>query len=260
MLEVENIFNLSIEQTQQRRKSSVKEPSMSYTNKAIMTFMESISKMNEGVLVPSKLKDIEVSETEATSLMPAKSDLFSFYKMLNNVKHDLFSTSKYLSAFNRKGSFSQNGSGQNSGRTSPSPTSRRPSSTAGMYGIPNLTNGSGTSPNSSRTLQTPTFLPLDRRNSNGYLDSSPETPINNNFLSPTSPNIPLIRATSLNTLLLSNDFDDLSPTDVSTEEQVEHVTACFNHHLSALYTILGHFTRGADFILDRYQKETENGF
>ena len=90
-LEVEDIYAIGEERS--RRRSSTKEP-ISYTNRAIDRFAEAINAMNEAVLVPSKLKDIEVSESEANDILDfdiaPKTDLYQYYSMLNNVKDDLF--------------------------------------------------------------------------------------------------------------------------------------------------------------------------
>lgn len=90
-LEVEDIYAEGAERS--RRRSSTKEP-ISYTNRAIDRFTEAINSMNEAVLVPSKLKDIEVSDSEANDVLDfdiaPKTDLHQYYSMLNNVKDDLF--------------------------------------------------------------------------------------------------------------------------------------------------------------------------
>jgi len=91
-LEVEDIYAIGEERS--RRRSSTKEP-LSYTNRAIDRFTEAINSMNSAVLLPSKLKDIEVSESEANEMLEfdiaPKTDLYQYYTMLNNVKDDLFS-------------------------------------------------------------------------------------------------------------------------------------------------------------------------
>ena len=90
-LEVEDIYAIGEERS--RRRSSTKEP-ISYTNRAIDRFAEAINAMNEAVLVPSKLKDIEVSIEESNEVLEfdiaPKTDLYQYYSMLNSVKDDLF--------------------------------------------------------------------------------------------------------------------------------------------------------------------------
>lgn len=269
-LEVEDIFALSAEQTS-RRKSTSKEP-LNYTNRAIMTFVEAVAKMNEAVLVPSKLRDIEVRESDSLTLMPINSDLYSFFQMLNNAHQDLFSSSNFQSAF--MPAASANNSGQNSGRVTPTHSMSRRSSGIGMYGqlsVPasngSLTNGT----NGSRTLAPPSSLLFERKLSQHSLngDSSPDLlagtapPPPPALLSPSSLSpLPLLsfnsRAASFNSLLAAVAGPDEGVEPSGSEERVQTITTCFMHHLTALYTILGHFTRGANYITRRYQEETED--
>ncbi|KAJ6218857.1 hypothetical protein RDWZM_004669 [Blomia tropicalis] len=250
-LEVEDIFAIGAAQ-QSRRKSSLKEP-LNYTNRAITTFVESVTKMNESVLIPSKLRDVEVRDMDATSLMPVNSDLYSFYQMLNSVKQDLFSNSKFNGSFMLGNS--TNNSGSNSGRVTPTGSNGR--------------------------LVPPTSLALERRLSTSYMlngggggDLSPDFALNSPsptipmitptvtttalLLSPSSPSSPSpfgYRAESMSNLLAAIGYDECESTN--SEERVQQITSCFTHHLNALYTILGHFTRGANYITRRYQEETQ---
>lgn len=273
-LEVDDIFAIGAEQTS-RRKSAVGRDSLNinFTNRAITAFMESVAKMNEAVLVPSKLRDIEVRDCDVTSLMAPNSDLYSFYQMLNTVKQDLYSNTKYQSAFGIDPRSSTN-SGQNSGRVTPTGGMSRRSSSINMYGSsPSTPVLSPTGNGSSRSLMPPNTLSFERKLSfNGDL-SSPVSPdqltssthsngngSSGNLLSPSSP-LPLLlgpRTESLNSLLAGMGVDESEPT--SSEERVAQITSCFMHHLSALYTILGHFTRSAVYITRRYQEETEDLF
>lgn len=286
-LEVEDIFAIGAEQ-QSRRKSSAKEP-LSYTNRAITSFMESVVKMNEAVLVPSKLRDIEVRECDATNMMPVNSDLYSFFQMLNTVRQDLFSNSKYHSAFLvANGNPSGNNSGQNSGRVTPTGSLSRRASTNGMYGQGGSPASTPTSPMSNgngRTLMPPNTLSFERKLSSSCSlssDLSPDLMSNsthsngngitngNSLLSPNSilspgsiSPVPLglgSRSTSLSSLLAAVSLDSDQSEVCSSEERVQQITSCFAHHLSALYTILGHFSRSANYITRRYQEETEGLF
>ncbi|KAI2798311.1 hypothetical protein BLOT_014971 [Blomia tropicalis] len=274
-LEVEDIFAIGAAQ-QSRRKSSLKEP-LNYTNRAITTFVESVTKMNESVLIPSKLRDVEVRDMDATSLMPVNSDLYSFYQMLNSVKQDLFSNSKFNGSFMLGNS--TNNSGSNSGRVTPTGSLSRRASTIGMYGSSSPT--STPVPNSNGRLVPPTSLALERRLSTSYMlngggggDLSPDFALNSPsptipmitptvtttalLLSPSSPSSPSpfgYRAESMSNLLAAIGYDECESTN--SEERVQQITSCFTYHLNALYTILGHFTRGANYITRRYQEETQ---
>ncbi|KAH9398798.1 hypothetical protein TYRP_018609 [Tyrophagus putrescentiae] len=288
-LEVDDIFAIGAEQTS-RRKSFVSKdaPSTNCTSRAIATFMEAVGKMNEAVLVPSKLRDIEVPETDVSSLMPLNSDLFSFYTMLNTVRHELFSNNKYQNAF---GVFPASGSnsGQNSGRVTPTGGLSRRASAINMYG----TGTGGGSPLASptspvagngRMLAPPATLSFERKLSNSSSFSgdllSPELSLSlavgggcangngngasngNGFLSPSSP-VPLSlgsRTASLSSLLAAIGLDDGPDGPIGCDDRVAQITSCFMHHLTALYTILGHFTRAANYITRRYKEETEDIF
>lgn len=268
-LEVEDIFAISAEQ-QSRRKSTSKEP-LNYTNRALMSFVEAVEKMNEAVLVPSKLRDIEVRECDVSSLMPINSDLYSFFQMLNNARQDLFSSSNYQNTF--MPAASANNSGQNSGRVTPTTSLSRRASAICMYGN-SPSNGNGTNSiiagattnSTARTLMPPNFF-YERKMSSNSLSGeiSPDilngtnSTIANSVLTPTSisPLSFVSRTASLNSLLAAVGGDDgTEPT--SSEERVQQITTCFMHHLTALYTILGHFTRSANYITKRYKEETDD--
>ncbi|XP_054160140.1 uncharacterized protein DDB_G0287625-like [Oppia nitens] len=96
-LKVEDIY--AIGEHRSRRRSSCKETNI-YTNRVMTNFADAVKAMNDAVLLPSKLKDIELTETEAATVtesldidIASKTDLFQYYVLLNNVKDDLFSGS-----------------------------------------------------------------------------------------------------------------------------------------------------------------------
>ena len=55
-----------------------------YNNHIIENFVESVNEMNGTVLIPSKLKDLDVSQNALND------DLFQYFRMINAVKRDLF--------------------------------------------------------------------------------------------------------------------------------------------------------------------------
>lgn len=257
-----------------------------YTNRAIISFVDAIDRMNEEVLVPSRLRDLEVRETDVTEMLPVNADLYSYYQLLNTVKTDLFSSSLYYKTF-RPISSGQN-SGQNSGRVTPTFSRSRRSS----YSLSNTT-GATTSTTASTTTTTatnrtsPTLLTpptnFDRKMSspclmgNGECTSPPvSTTITNDFLLPPGQgfNQPFLlpqlslsyvsRQTSLSSLLNAvnnltlTDSNATSDCDLPADERVQQITSCFLYHLSALYTIMGHFTKTAQYITKRYHEQMEN--
>ncbi|ESO98854.1 hypothetical protein LOTGIDRAFT_113945 [Lottia gigantea] len=71
---------------------------------ALCKFVGAVKNMDEAVMIPSKLRDMEVGETDLAILepnnnksdlpkMPTGADLYSFYSMLNTVKHEIISGS-----------------------------------------------------------------------------------------------------------------------------------------------------------------------
>ncbi|KAH9526078.1 hypothetical protein DERF_000195 [Dermatophagoides farinae] len=279
-LDVDDVLIMGAEQ-QSRRKSQLNlnligsntkpEPYThnSYTNRAIMAFVDAVCKMNDEVLVPSRLRDIEVRETEANELMPQNSDLYSFYKMLNTVKKDLFSSSLFYKTFQPNPSASN--SGQNSGRVTPTHSlSRRSSYSVGSSnGLINNTTQQQQRMEHKQMVQKfhQHYYCLQHNSIVNYqvpcpMMHSPNDDSSLDLLSPTSllPSLSLSyvsRATSLSSLLAAagHTFDDGNETP---EDHVHQITGCFMYHLSALYTIMGHFTKAAKFITKRYQEEMNN--
>lgn len=274
-LDIENMITLGVEHHSRRRTSTYKEPH-NYTNRAIISFVDAVTKMNEEVLVPSRLKDIEVRENDATELMPINSDLYSFFQMLNTVKKDLFSSSLYYKTFQPTPSATN--SGHNSGRVTPTKSlSRRASYSNSATSELNITNGNGNgngngvtnnygrSYSGSPLLNLP-YNPMERKlssPSNSYGNNENNSPNAQDLLSPASllPSLSLSyvgRATSLSSLIAAAGYCDLDAAELTAENRVQQITGCFMYHLSALYTIMGHFTKTANYITKRYQEQMDN--
>ena len=58
-----------------------------YNNHIIENFIESVNEMNGTVLIPSKLRDLDVAQNELND------DLHQYFRMINTVKRDLFEPS-----------------------------------------------------------------------------------------------------------------------------------------------------------------------
>lgn len=277
-LEVENIFAIGAEQ-QSRRKSSagIKADPLNYTNRALFTFVDAVGKMNEAVLVPSRLRDIEVREVDANDLMSGNSDLYSYFQMLNTAKQDLFSSTSYQTAFQPgvgANGISSNNSGASSGRVTPTTLSRRSSMYGGGPGFGGTSSPNGLNGTSSpRNLMPPSMFERKlsgtfengNNNSNNNGSISPERDLQqqvSSLLPGVGLTVPLTygvnRPPSLNSLLVTAGLDVPEGEVVGIDERVSSISACFMHHLTALYTILGHFTRAANYITRRYQEETED--
>lgn len=59
-----------------------------YNNHIIENFIESVNEMNGTVLIPSKLRDLDVTQNELND-----DDLHQYFRMINTVKRDLFEPS-----------------------------------------------------------------------------------------------------------------------------------------------------------------------
>ncbi|KAF7495127.1 hypothetical protein SSS_04509 [Sarcoptes scabiei] len=263
-LDIDDVLSLGAEEQSRRKSQTTKEP-MNYTNRAIVSFVDAVDKMNEEVLIPSRLKDLEVRETDATELMPVNSDLFSFYQLLNTVRKDLFSSSLFHKSFQPVSS--GNNSGQNSGRVTPISNRSRRSSYSMSNGHP-LSNGNSF-PNGRASSPSPTLLAPP----NGFVERklSNPCPMNgSNDLSPDSlaqhliPQLSLSfvhLGTSLSSLLDAAGHRLVDPNDnegVIVEDRIHQITSCFMYHLSAIYTMMGHFTKTANYIVKRYHEQMEN--
>lgn len=94
--------NMYAQEVKQRKKSMADQHQTSYSNRVINHFVECIDQMNQVVLIPSKLIDIEVpndglSSENSGCLIPPRTDLFQYYQMLNSVRNDIYSGS-YMDA------------------------------------------------------------------------------------------------------------------------------------------------------------------
>lgn len=90
--------NMYAQEVKQRKKSMADQHQTSYSNRVINHFVECIDQMNQVVLIPSKLIDIEVpndglSGENSGCLIPPGTDLFQYYQMLNSVRNDIYSGS-----------------------------------------------------------------------------------------------------------------------------------------------------------------------
>lgn len=195
-----------------------------YNHHIIENFVESVREMNDVVLIPSKLKDLDSTGTANNKYVALNDDLYSYYQMINVVKNDLFEPhndeSKKSLLFNvpkRKISRRE----QKNGHT----RNVSASNLAALLGN-TLQNGSHTNGQSSPEMP----------QTNGTGESTPTG-------LPTVPSTPTLVPLSSDQLIGQNS---------------KQLTVQFIHHLHSLYTILDHFTNAADFITERYQTEVES--
>lgn len=186
-------------------------------------FIKSVNNMNSTVLVPSKLRDMDVAtgkNSDSYMTIPPclrNADLYTFYSMLNEVKHELLGDPSNMSTLNCI--------------TSPSTTndhlSRESKST------PSAFNGAYNKDIMNRACKH-TRQPSD--DSLGSLGS--------------------IISSDLET---DSETDSLlADRDSTSGEHTAHLAAVFKHHLQSLHTILHQFADAADYLSVRYQQEIDS--
>lgn len=211
-----------------------------YNHHIIENFVESVREMNDVVLIPSKLKDLDPSQLPASlpidKYVVLNDDLYSYYQMINVVKNDLFephnneSKSMYFSMPKRK--ISRRETKTNLTRNMSS--SNLMQSSNGFLGNSNgSTNGNGAQSNGHSSQE-------NGSSSNGATTPNGDTAGSDTSSSP--PPTPLAPLTS----------------DQLIGQNAKQLTVQFIHHLHSLYTIIEHFTSAADFITERYQTEVES--
>lgn len=212
-----------------------------YNHHIIENFVESVREMNDVVLIPSKLKDLDSSQTAVTTVSPSKyvvlnDDLYSYYQMINVVKNDLFEphnnesrSSMYFTVPKRKISRREQKSNGHSRNVSASNLNALLSNGGNsLNGTSNATQANGHSNGDSNG--TVVSIANGDSASNGTTSNGPQSP----------------------TALLPLTSDQL------IGQNSKQLTVQFIHHLHSLYTILEHFTSAADFITERYQTEVES--
>lgn len=232
-----NNFNLT------GHRSLSEEEQHLYNHHIIENFVESVREMNDVVLIPSKLKDLDSTQTAVTTVSPSKyvvlnDDLYSYYQMINVVKNDLFEphnnesrSSMYFTVPKRKISRREQKSNGHSRNVSSSNLNALLSN-GNMNGNSNGTQANGHSNDNSNgtVVSMANGDNSSTCSSNGTTTNGPQSP----------------------TALLPLTSDQL------VGQNSKQLTVQFIHHLHSLYTILEHFTSAADFITERYQTEVES--
>lgn len=257
-----------------------------YNHHIIENFIESVREMNDAVLIPSKLKDLEpvaASAAAATTTTTAASnnnnlwngsnilanttmnsnfalndDLYSYYQMINVVKNDLFEP------------YSESDSKKIFGQVPKRKISRQQRQQQRDANNANITRNISTSSLSS--LLNGNMNANSNNNTNGNLSGN-----QSNSSGTTTPNgqhsPPVVLdhtdyATELEPQQQSQENGNILPNyhqflPLSQEQLIQQqlnarqLTLQFNHHLHSLYAILDHFTQAADFITQSYIKECE---
>lgn len=186
---------------------------------AIDRFVKAVNNMDATVLVPSRLKDMEVQNRRKTNSPPPgihqHQDLYSFYSMLKDVKNELLwgpsSVNATLSPLV--------GTCLSSGMSSP-----RRSTMGSMMG---MTPGMMTT-----GMTTPRQTSDDGLGSSMGCSSDQDT---------------------------DSDFESImTDRESMIMEQTSHLATAFRHHLHGLHAILHQLADSADYLSSRYQEEIES--
>lgn len=205
---------------------------------AMDRFVKAVNNMDATVLVPSKLRDMDINSGGSHSkrihrrVPPAlaNTDLYSFYLMLNEVKKELLwgpGTGAVAAA-------TMGSSLMASGRSSPRECIHSSSSIASSV----LTSSSSTSINHFNNQQSSTKQ-HSRQPSDDSLGSLGSSTVSSSEQDTDS---------EVDSLLTDRD---------SVDEHTSHLAAAFRHHLQGLHTILHQLADSADYLSSRYQEEID---
>lgn len=201
---------------------------------AMDRFVKAVNNMDATVLVPSKLRDMDINSGGIHSkrihrrVPPAlaNTDLYSFYLMLNEVKKELLwgpGTGAVAAA-------TMGSSLLASGRSSPRDTCIHSSSSIAS----SVLTSSSASINKSQITKQHSRQPSD--DSLGSLGSS------------------TVSSSEQDT---DSEVDSLLTDRDSVDEHTSHLAAAFRHHLQGLHTILHQLADSADYLSSRYQEEID---
>lgn len=195
---------------------------------AMNRFVASVNNMDATVLVPSKLRDMEIAALRAPPrLIPsalANTDLHSFYQMLNDVKKELLW-------------------GGQGGTIITTQASHHPLQylSNGLMNRSNSISSSNTTTTSSSLTPTPNAIKHSQcqsqsEDSLGSLGSSASSSVSDT----------------------ESDADSMITDRDSIDDQSSHLAVAFRHHLHGLHSILHQLADSADYLSFRYQEEIED--
>ncbi|KAH9507106.1 hypothetical protein DERF_011808 [Dermatophagoides farinae] len=253
---------MSIQQHQQHQQFHT-------NNHIIENFIESVREMNDVVLIPSKLMDLEpkpsssISNNNSTIL---NDDLYSYYQMINIIKNDLFDTS------HRQQQYPMMNDSNNLFKVPKRKISRHQQHQQQQQQQQqqnhncNNNHGHGIERSChSRSVSSTNLASMYHGNGNGinnetrinYQTQLSQTSSNNGHSSPVS-------ASSSDNGIEMNDntatmmmMMNSTTTTMNECHNARQLTIQFIHHLHSLYSILEHFTQAADIITERYTQEFE---
>jgi len=214
-----------------------KEDQEVYNHHIIENFIESVKEMNNAVLIPSKLKDLDTDRDKIQ--LQLDDDLYEYYSMINTVKRDLFEPhiqeDVNNSVFTPKRKISR-ALIQRKEENKP-PKERKVSPPGAVNGHQNHNNN-----------HIPVLPLLDNKSlmngHNGHQNGSGK-------LSPVSS-----RVSSCSDLGSIGQESDQTADSLKGQNSAQ-LTDQFIHHLHSMYHILEHFTKAADYITEQYIEQVE---
>ncbi|KAI1285931.1 hypothetical protein HDE_11393 [Halotydeus destructor] len=204
-----------------------------YTESVMDRFVKSVNNMNSTVLVPSKLRDMDMPGHHKTLRIPpplTNTDLYCFYVMLNDVKRELLW-------------------GLGSG-VSLAPLVRYNQSRSASATTASITSSSSNSNVQQQPLATPLqqLLPSKQHVRNRSDDSL------RSLGSTASSSSDQDTDSEVDSLLTERtDRENSSIVD----EHTLHLAAAFRQHLQGLMTILHQLADSADYLSSRYQEDID---
>ncbi|XP_074601415.1 uncharacterized protein LOC141855331 [Brevipalpus obovatus] len=184
-------------------------------------FIRSVNNMNSTVLVPSKLRDMDVvSDKTCRSVPPClvNADLYTFYNMLNEVKQDLMCDLSSISSLNC------------------------------------LTNSSS----DSHSLRDSKLLSNGVNSASSNSPIGPLSRTGKHTRQPSDDSLGSLGSAIFSDPETDSETDSLLERESSSGEQTAHLAASFKTHLQALHTILQQFADAADFLSARYQEDLDS--
>lgn len=222
------------------------------SQQSILTAMErfvcSVNNMHSTILVPSRLRDMQL-DGRVPAPHPIKADdLHSFYEILNDVKNELLwgPGSTLLSAQGQSIHF----------QTNPSPTNSN--STTSTMSLSSCTLGSLSKPSMTSILRAPSVQEHVKRTSGDSLGSTgSDQDTDSDSLSESM----MTDRESVEMKRAKMDSDSISDSSTSGDrdgmEHGRHLASAFRHHLQGLHVILHQLADSADYLANRYQQEIE---
>ena len=193
-------------------------------------FEKAVSDVTSTVLVPSRLKDMEVHGSKDSRIPPALANtdnLYNFYQMLHDVKKELnWGPGTAVATPATMASTIASSLASSSGRSTPRSIGSSMGSTTGLLDNSNPQNKQISS------------NPVSRQTSDESMTS--------------------LGSTSSSASDTDSEVDSiLTDRDALDNEDTSHLAIAIRHHLQGLHTMLHQLADSADFLSKRYQEEVE---